>query len=135
MSTIAAWGRGQCSADRSDRGIREPRGSAEQNGRPGGPSPPRDARIGGRARPLGAPGVFDIGALYAQGEADQSADDANLLEQRLDWHLQRPGDRREQNDTADDFCLDRVKQLKTWRRRLKTVVPVLSMLLGPKNKK
>ena len=43
----------------------------------------------------GAPKVFDIGALYAQREADQSADDASLLEQRLDWHLQRPGDRRE----------------------------------------
>ena len=41
----------------------------------------------------------------------------------------------EQNDTADDFCLDRVKQLETWRRRLKTVVPVLSMLLGPKSQK
>jgi hypothetical protein len=30
---------------------------------------------------------------------------------------------------------DRVRQLETWRRRLKTVLPVLSMLLGPKSKK
>jgi hypothetical protein len=41
----------------------------------------------------------------------------------------------EQDETADDFCLDRVRQLETWRRRLKTVLPVLSTLLGPKSKK
>ena len=34
-----------------------------------------------------------------------------------------------------DFYLDRVKQLETWRRRLNTVLPVLSTLLGPKNRK
>jgi hypothetical protein len=36
---------------------------------------------------------------------------------------------------ASDFYLDRVKQLETWRRRLRTVLPVLSMLLGPKSRK
>ena len=35
---------------------------------------------------------------------------------------------------GSDFYLDRVRQLETWRRRLKTVVPVLSILLGPKSK-
>jgi len=30
------------------------------------------------------------------------------------------------------FYLDRAKQLNTWRRRLKTVLPVLSALLGPR---
>lgn len=33
---------------------------------------------------------------------------------------------------GDVFCLDRAKQLNTWRRRLKTVLPVLNALLGPK---
>ncbi len=41
----------------------------------------------------------------------------------------------EQEDGGSDFCLDRIKQLETWRRRLKTVLPVLSALLGPKSKK
>jgi len=41
----------------------------------------------------------------------------------------------EQDRTADDFCLDKVRQLETWRRRLKTVMPALSMLLGPKGRK
>jgi DNA-binding transcriptional regulator GbsR (MarR family) len=36
---------------------------------------------------------------------------------------------------GSEFCLDRVKQLETWRRRLRTVLPVLSTLLGPKKKK
>lgn len=30
------------------------------------------------------------------------------------------------------FQLDRVQQLQTWRRRVKAIVPVLGMLLGPK---
>lgn len=30
------------------------------------------------------------------------------------------------------FFLDRARQLNSWRRRLKTVLPVLSALLGPK---
>jgi DNA-binding transcriptional ArsR family regulator len=33
------------------------------------------------------------------------------------------------------FYLGRVKQLETWRRRLRTVLPVLSLMLGPKRKK
>jgi len=33
---------------------------------------------------------------------------------------------------ASDFYLDRVRQLEAWRRRLKAVLPVLTMLLGPK---
>jgi hypothetical protein len=37
----------------------------------------------------------------------------------------------ERDGEGSEFRLDRVKQLETWRRRLKTVVPVLSMLLGP----
>jgi DNA-binding transcriptional regulator GbsR (MarR family) len=35
----------------------------------------------------------------------------------------------------NEFYLDRVKQLETWRRRLTTVLPVLSTLLGPKKKR
>lgn len=34
-----------------------------------------------------------------------------------------------------DFYLGRVKQLENWRRRLKTVLPVLGALLGPKARK
>jgi DNA-binding transcriptional regulator GbsR (MarR family) len=41
----------------------------------------------------------------------------------------------EQDGQADDFCLDRVEQLETWRRRLRTVLPVLTTLLGPKRRK
>jgi DNA-binding transcriptional regulator GbsR (MarR family) len=41
----------------------------------------------------------------------------------------------EQAPESADFYLDRVKQLETWRRRLNTVLPVLSALLGPKKKK
>lgn len=36
---------------------------------------------------------------------------------------------------TDDFCLDRVEQLETWRRRLKAVLPFLASLLGPKRRK
>jgi hypothetical protein len=32
-----------------------------------------------------------------------------------------------------DFFLNRVKQLEAWRRRLRTVLPVLTALLGPKS--
>lgn len=39
----------------------------------------------------------------------------------------------EQDGEDGDFYLDRVRQLETWRRRLKTVLPILSALLGPKN--
>jgi HTH-type transcriptional regulator, glycine betaine synthesis regulator len=44
---------------------------------------------------------------------------------------------RELAEQADggEFFRDRVKQLETWRRRIKTVLPVLSALLGPKSKK
>jgi|CXWL01.1.fsa_nt_gi DNA-binding transcriptional ArsR family regulator len=41
----------------------------------------------------------------------------------------------EQGGEDGDFYLDRVEQLETWRRRLKTVLPVLTTLLGPKPKK
>jgi hypothetical protein len=41
----------------------------------------------------------------------------------------------EQDGEGNDFRLDRVKQLETWRRRLKTVLPVLAVMLGPKDKK
>jgi DNA-binding transcriptional ArsR family regulator len=37
----------------------------------------------------------------------------------------------ESDGGANGFYLDRVKQLETWRRRLRTVLPMLSMLLGP----
>ncbi|MDD3179545.1 MAG: hypothetical protein PHQ04_04255 [Opitutaceae bacterium] len=40
-----------------------------------------------------------------------------------------------QDGTANVFCLDRVEQIETWRRRLKTVLPVLTTLLGPKRRK
>lgn len=33
-----------------------------------------------------------------------------------------------------EFYLERVRQLESWRRKLKTVLPVLSALLGPRNK-
>lgn len=39
------------------------------------------------------------------------------------------------SDTANmEFNLKRVKQLETWRRRVNAVLPVLSVLLGPKPK-
>jgi hypothetical protein len=41
----------------------------------------------------------------------------------------------EQDGEGNDFYLDRAKQLNAWRRRLKTVLPMLSMLLGPKGRK
>ncbi len=34
-----------------------------------------------------------------------------------------------------EFYLDRVKQLEIWRRRLNTVLPVFSTMLGPKSRK
>jgi hypothetical protein len=41
----------------------------------------------------------------------------------------------ERDDESSDFYLERIKQLETWRRRLKTVLPVFSVLLGPKSRK
>ena len=38
-------------------------------------------------------------------------------------------------DQENKFYLERAKQLNTWRRQLKTVLPVLSALLGPKSRK
>ncbi len=35
----------------------------------------------------------------------------------------------------NEFQMERIKQLETWRRRLRAVLPVLSALLGPKNRK
>ena len=40
---------------------------------------------------------------------------------------------RDQNGSI--FYLGRVKQLETWRRRLKAVLPVLNRLLGPRSKR
>jgi len=37
--------------------------------------------------------------------------------------------------TGEKFYLDRAKQLDTWRRRLKAILPVLSALLGSPSKK
>jgi hypothetical protein len=39
-----------------------------------------------------------------------------------------------ENGTGKHY-LDRVKQLESWRRRLKTVLPVLGVLLGPTSRK
>jgi len=39
------------------------------------------------------------------------------------------------DEVYQNFLLGRVKQLETWRRRLGTVLPVLSVLLGPKENK
>ncbi len=46
--------------------------------------------------------------------------------------LSRLRELAERDGEARDFLLARVKQLETWRRRFKTVLPVLSALLGPK---
>jgi HTH-type transcriptional regulator, glycine betaine synthesis regulator len=48
--------------------------------------------------------------------------------------LKRLRELAEQNGDDSDFYLDRAKRLNTWRRRLKTVLPVLSSLLGPKRR-
>lgn len=40
----------------------------------------------------------------------------------------------EQSGAGNDFYLSRAKQLDKWRKRLKTVLPVLSVLLGPKDR-
>jgi hypothetical protein len=49
--------------------------------------------------------------------------------------LSRLRELAERDGEGSDFRLDRVKQLETWRRRLRTVLPMLTVLLGPKNKK
>ena len=46
-------------------------------------------------------------------------------------HLDRLRELAEQDGDGDKFYLDRAKQLNTWRRRLKTVLPMLVVLLGP----
>ncbi len=46
--------------------------------------------------------------------------------------LSRLRELAEGDGEARDFLVARVKQLETWRRRFKTVLPVLSALLGPK---
>lgn len=45
--------------------------------------------------------------------------------------------RRIADETTEggEFCRDRVKQLETWRRRLKAVLPIVTALLGPKPRK
>jgi hypothetical protein len=49
--------------------------------------------------------------------------------------LNRLRELAEQDGEGNDFYLDRAKQLNTWRRRLKTVLPVLTVLLSPKRGK
>jgi hypothetical protein len=41
----------------------------------------------------------------------------------------------ERGGAENEFYLDRAKQLGTWQRRLKTVLPVLGALLGPVTRK
>jgi hypothetical protein len=41
----------------------------------------------------------------------------------------------ERDRQGDNFCLDRVEQMEIWRRRFKTVLPVLGMMLGPKDRR
>jgi hypothetical protein len=50
-------------------------------------------------------------------------------------HLNRLRDLAEQGGEGNAFYLDRAKQLNTWRRRLNAILPMLSALLGPKNRK
>jgi len=38
-------------------------------------------------------------------------------------------------ETGGDFYRGRVKQLKTWKRRLAKILPILNLLLGPKGAK
>jgi DNA-binding transcriptional regulator GbsR (MarR family) len=38
----------------------------------------------------------------------------------------------EEDRRQGEYMLSRVKQLETWRKRFKTVLPVLGVLLGPK---
>jgi hypothetical protein len=45
--------------------------------------------------------------------------------------LRRLRELAEQDGMGDGFYLDRARQLEIWRRRLKTVLPVLTTLLGP----
>jgi DNA-binding transcriptional ArsR family regulator len=41
----------------------------------------------------------------------------------------------QQDRDGNEFYLDRANQLNSWRRRLKTVLPMLNLLLGPKRRK
>ena len=50
-------------------------------------------------------------------------------------HLAQLRKLAKQDGERSIFYLDRVKQLETWRRRLKAILPVLSALLGPKSRK
>jgi hypothetical protein len=50
-------------------------------------------------------------------------------------HLNRLRELAEQDGDGDKFYLDRAKQLNTWGRRLKTVLPMLVALLGQKSRK
>lgn len=40
----------------------------------------------------------------------------------------------EEDRARSDFLLERIEQLETWRKRFRTVLPVLSALFGPKKK-
>lgn len=59
---------------------------------------------------------------------------APLTATRVD-RLARLRELAERDGEGKDFYLGRVRQLETWRRRLKTVLPVLSVTLGPKSRK
>ena len=47
--------------------------------------------------------------------------------------LKRLREFAEKSEEWNDFYLDRAKQLDMWRRRLKTVLPLISAFLGTKN--
>jgi len=94
-------------------------------------------------RPLliGAPTTY-VFRRETQTELSMRRLASGLLRERIapmaaagDDRLAQLRELAEQDRTADDFCLDKVRQLETWRRRLKTVLPVLSTLLGPKRRK
>jgi hypothetical protein len=57
-----------------------------------------------------------------------------LATTRMD-RLTRLRELAEQDGEGRDFFLDRVRQLEIWRRRLKAVLPVLTVKLGPRSKK
>ena len=41
----------------------------------------------------------------------------------------------EEGGDGNDFYVDRAKQLNTWRRRLRTVLPMFDLMLGPKSRR
>ena len=81
-----------------------------------------------RVAPLATTGADRLSKLRELAEqADRMADSAHSGADL----------RRLSSDVRNskNFHIDRVRQLETWRRRLRTVLPVLSVLLGPKSRK